>query len=154
MKIIIKNRELGFHLCILLSQDYQSLIIWKYKALAVDKLGYIKGRRSFYISQFVNCRAKVSVSLLNILSWKMTAFIYNNNILTLTFLLPVDESGKRIRTNADHGPVKDYDSYVFDIYSKFVPQPVDINTCSVYDKYDILEEIGKWARVVLKNGIR
>lgn len=55
----------------------------------------------------------------------------------------MDESGKRIRTNADHGPVKDYDSYVFDIYSKYVPQPVDINTCSVYDKYDILEEIGE-----------
>ncbi|KAM3957310.1 projectin protein bent isoform 8-T9 [Aphomia sociella] len=58
---------------------------------------------------------------------------------------PVDETGKRIRTNADHGPVKDYDSYVFDIYSKYVPQPVDINTCSVYDKYDILEEIGTGA---------
>lgn len=55
----------------------------------------------------------------------------------------VDETGKRIRTNADHGPIKDYDSYVFDIYSKYVPQPVDINTCSVYDKYDILEEIGE-----------
>ncbi|KAG7296949.1 hypothetical protein JYU34_019855 [Plutella xylostella] len=58
---------------------------------------------------------------------------------------PVDESGKRIRTNADHGPVKDYDSYVFDIYSKYVPQPVDISTSSVYDKYDILEEIGTGA---------
>lgn len=58
----------------------------------------------------------------------------------------MDESGKRIRTNADHGPVKDYDSYVFDVYSKYVPQPVDISTCSVYDKYDILEEIGEYAR--------
>ncbi|XP_013148822.1 PREDICTED: twitchin isoform X2 [Papilio polytes] len=58
---------------------------------------------------------------------------------------PVDETGKRIRTNADHGPVKDYDSYVFDVYSKYVPQPVDISTCSVYDKYDILEEIGTGA---------
>ncbi|KAI5639981.1 immunoglobulin i-set domain-containing protein [Phthorimaea operculella] len=58
---------------------------------------------------------------------------------------PVDESGKRIRSNADHGPIKDYDNYVFDIYSKYVPQPVDINTCSVYDKYDILEEIGTGA---------
>lgn len=58
---------------------------------------------------------------------------------------PVDAQGKRIRTNADHGPIKDYDSYVFDIYSKYVPQPVDISLDSVYDRYDILEEIGKCA---------
>lgn len=62
-----------------------------------------------------------------------------------SLLYPVDETGKKIRTNADHGPVKDYDSYVFDIYSKYVPQPVDIRTCSVYDKYDILEEIGEYS---------
>lgn len=66
----------------------------------------------------------------------------------MTFYFPVDETGKRIRTNADHGPVKDYDSYVFDIYSKYVPQPVDIRTCSVYDKYDILEEIGKFLTTI------
>lgn len=59
-------------------------------------------------------------------------------------LFPVDENGKRIRTNADHGPIKDYDSYVFDIYSKYVPQPVEISTDSVYDRYDILEEIGEF----------
>ncbi|GBP00364.1 Twitchin [Eumeta japonica] len=63
---------------------------------------------------------------------------------------PVDETGKRIRTNADHGPIKDYDSYVFDIYSKYVPQPVDISTQSVYDKYDILEEIGDFMTVSSK----
>lgn len=56
----------------------------------------------------------------------------------------VDENGKRIRGKAD-GPIKDYDSYVFDIYSKFVPQPVEISQRSVYDKYDILEEIGTGA---------
>lgn len=56
----------------------------------------------------------------------------------------VDENGKKIRGKAD-GPIKDYDSYVFDIYSKFVPQPVDISTDSVYDKYEILEEIGTGA---------
>ncbi|KAG8274160.1 myosin light chain kinase activity protein [Homalodisca vitripennis] len=44
-----------------------------------------------------------------------------------------------------HEKVKDYDYYVFDIYSKFVPQPVDIKTNSVYDYYDILEEIGTGA---------
>lgn len=56
----------------------------------------------------------------------------------------LDENGKRIRGKAD-GPIKDYDSYVFDIYSKYVPQPVEISQRSVYDKYDILEEIGTGA---------
>lgn len=56
----------------------------------------------------------------------------------------VDENGKKIRGKAD-GPIKDYDQYVFDIYSKYVPQPVDISSDSVYDKYEILEEIGTGA---------
>lgn len=56
----------------------------------------------------------------------------------------VDETGKKIRGKFD-GPIKDYDQYVFDVYSKYVPQPVDIKTSSVYDYYDILEEIGTGA---------
>ncbi|ERL85176.1 hypothetical protein D910_02598 [Dendroctonus ponderosae] len=56
----------------------------------------------------------------------------------------VDETGKKIRESHKE-PIKDYDSYVFDIYSKFVPQPVEIKTRSVYDDYDILEEIGTGA---------
>lgn len=56
----------------------------------------------------------------------------------------VDETGKKVRGKAD-GPIKDYDSYVFDIYSKYVPQPVEISLDSVYDRYDILEEIGTGA---------
>lgn len=56
----------------------------------------------------------------------------------------IDENGKKIRGRAD-GPIKDYDSYVFDIYSKYIPQPVDISSDSVYDKYEILEEIGTGA---------
>lgn len=56
----------------------------------------------------------------------------------------IDENGKKVRGKAD-GPIKDYDSYVFDIYSKYVPQPVEISHDSVYDRYDILEEIGTGA---------
>ncbi|XKL66402.1 hypothetical protein PGB90_009822 [Kerria lacca] len=56
----------------------------------------------------------------------------------------IDESGKKIRGRAE-GKIKDYDQYVFDIYSKYVPQPVDIKRESVYDYYDILEEIGTGA---------
>ena len=42
--------------------------------------------------------------------------------------------------------MKDYDQFVFDIYAKYIPQPVDIKTQdSVYDHYDILEEIGTGA---------
>ncbi|XP_065220483.1 twitchin isoform X27 [Planococcus citri] len=56
----------------------------------------------------------------------------------------IDESGKKIRGRTE-GKIKDYDQYVFDIYSKYVPQPVDIKRESVYDYYDILEEIGTGA---------
>lgn len=56
----------------------------------------------------------------------------------------VDKSGKKIRGRNDEKP-RDYDQYVFDIYSKYVPQPVEIKHTSVYDKYDILEEIGTGA---------
>ena len=42
--------------------------------------------------------------------------------------------------------MKDYDQFVFDIYAKYIPQPVEIKTQdSVYDHYDILEEIGTGA---------
>lgn len=56
----------------------------------------------------------------------------------------VDATGKKIRGRSDEKP-KDYDQYVFSIYSKYVPQPVEIKTSSVYDFYDILEEIGTGA---------
>lgn len=55
-----------------------------------------------------------------------------------------DNNGKKIRGRSDE-KVRDYDQYVFDIYSKYVPQPVEIKNISVYDKYDILEEIGTGA---------
>ena len=54
------------------------------------------------------------------------------------------QTGKKIR--GQKCEVKDYDQFVFDIYAKYVPQPVDIKTQqSVYDLYDILEEIGTGA---------
>lgn len=56
----------------------------------------------------------------------------------------VDASGKKIRGRDDEKP-RDYDQFVFDVYSKYVPQPVEIKHTSVYDKYDILEEIGTGA---------
>ncbi len=57
----------------------------------------------------------------------------------------VDPStGKKIR--GQKCEVKDYDQFVFDIYAKYIPQPVDIKTNqSVYDNYDIMEEIGTGA---------
>jgi hypothetical protein len=54
------------------------------------------------------------------------------------------DTGKKIR--GQKCEVKDYDQFVFDIYAKYIPQPVDIKTQqSVYDNYDILEEIGTGA---------
>lgn len=58
--------------------------------------------------------------------------------------IEVDDTGKKIRESHKE-TVKDYDQYVFDVYSKYVPQPVEIKTRSVYDDYDILEEIGTGA---------
>uniref|UniRef100_A0AC35U477 Twitchin n=1 Tax=Rhabditophanes sp. KR3021 TaxID=114890 RepID=A0AC35U477_9BILA len=52
----------------------------------------------------------------------------------------VDDSGRIIRGK---GPVSDnYDAFVIDVWKQYYPQPVDIKHESVYEKYDILEEIG------------
>lgn len=55
-------------------------------------------------------------------------------------------TGKKIRGHSDE-KVWDYDQFVSDIYDKYVPrQPVDIKrNVSIYDRYDILEEIGTGA---------
>ncbi|XP_047491377.1 twitchin-like isoform X5 [Penaeus chinensis] len=55
----------------------------------------------------------------------------------------LDETGKKIRGRKE--VVDDYDKFVFDVYSKYIPQPVDIKHDSVYEYYDILEEIGTGA---------
>lgn len=56
--------------------------------------------------------------------------------------VPRDENGKKIRSQ-HKGPVSNYDQFVFDIYSKYVPEAVDVKVdTSVYDLYEILEEIG------------
>ncbi|GIY64293.1 twitchin [Caerostris darwini] len=52
----------------------------------------------------------------------------------------VDAQGKKIRGRTE-GTISNYDQFVFDI-DKYIPQPVGIKTSSVYDYYDILEEIG------------
>lgn len=38
---------------------------------------------------------------------------------------------------------------MFDIWKQYYPQPIDIKYDSVYDYYDILEEIGTWVLIVL-----
>ncbi|XP_055331451.1 twitchin-like isoform X3 [Paramacrobiotus metropolitanus] len=49
--------------------------------------------------------------------------------------------GKKVR-GKDEGKVSDYDKFVFDVYDKYAKKPVDIKHDSVYQYYDILEEIG------------
>lgn len=39
-------------------------------------------------------------------------------------------------------PSGNYDSYVFDVWKEYYPQPVETKRESIYDYYDILEEIG------------
>jgi len=58
-------------------------------------------------------------------------------------LSAIDESGKIIRGTGDKQD--NYDTFVFDVYSKYIPAPVEIQTESVYENYDILEEIGTGA---------
>ncbi|KAH9366474.1 hypothetical protein HPB48_022308 [Haemaphysalis longicornis] len=55
----------------------------------------------------------------------------------------VDEHGKKIRGKSE-GKISNYDQFVHD-FDKYIPQPIDIKTSSVYDYYDILEEIGTGA---------
>ncbi|XP_071038443.1 twitchin-like [Parasteatoda tepidariorum] len=52
----------------------------------------------------------------------------------------VDAYGKKIRGKSE-GVVSNYDQFVFNM-DKYIPQAVGIKTSSVYDYYDILEEIG------------
>ncbi len=52
----------------------------------------------------------------------------------------MDETGKKIRGK---GPTSDnYDTYVIDIWKEYYPQPCEVKQASVYDYYDIFEEIG------------
>ena len=76
------------------------------------------------------------------LNTKVSILIY---LTGFWFLILVDpETGKKIR--GQKCEVRDYDQFVFDIYAKYIPQPVEIKTQdSVYDHYDILEEIGTGA---------
>ena len=51
------------------------------------------------------------------------------------------KDGKKVR-GKDEGKVGDYDKFVFNVYDKYGKKPVDIKHDSVYQYYDILEEIG------------
>lgn len=39
----------------------------------------------------------------------------------------------------------------YDLWKKYVPQPVEIKTDSVYDYYDILEELGRYDNHIISN---
>nr|XP_040219909.2 twitchin isoform X7 [Anopheles coluzzii] len=56
----------------------------------------------------------------------------------------LDEHGKPKRQGKKEA-ISDYDDYVFDVYSKYHPKPVEISNKCVYDQYEILEEIGTGA---------
>ncbi|KAL8579176.1 hypothetical protein ACOMHN_010760 [Nucella lapillus] len=56
-----------------------------------------------------------------------------------------DEFGRKVRGKYDGPKINDYDRFFDDIWKKFVPQPVEIKQGSVYDLYDILEELGSGA---------
>ncbi|XP_059156398.1 twitchin-like isoform X4 [Physella acuta] len=56
-----------------------------------------------------------------------------------------DEFGRKLRGKYDGPKINDYDKFYEDIWKKYVPQPVEIKQGSVYDYYDILEELGSGA---------
>ncbi|GAU87381.1 hypothetical protein RvY_00244-2 [Ramazzottius varieornatus] len=51
------------------------------------------------------------------------------------------KDGKKVR-GKDEGKVGDYDKFVFNVHDKYGRKPVDVKHDSVYQYYDILEEIG------------
>uniref|UniRef100_A0A0N5C6U2 non-specific serine/threonine protein kinase n=1 Tax=Strongyloides papillosus TaxID=174720 RepID=A0A0N5C6U2_STREA len=55
----------------------------------------------------------------------------------------VDETGKLIR--GEGLPSSNYDNFVIDVWKQYYPQPVEIKHDSIYDYYDVLEEIGNGA---------
>lgn len=66
---------------------------------------------------------------------------YKERIKTyVCYTFTVDETGKVIRGKGV--PSDNYDSYVIDVWKQYYPQPVEPKKASVYDYYDILEEIG------------
>ncbi|RUS77263.1 hypothetical protein EGW08_014977, partial [Elysia chlorotica] len=56
-----------------------------------------------------------------------------------------DEFGRKIRGKYDGPKINDYDKFYEDIWKKYHPQPVEVKQGSVYDYYDILEELGSGA---------
>ncbi|XP_076471204.1 twitchin-like [Babylonia areolata] len=56
-----------------------------------------------------------------------------------------DEQGRKVRGKYDGPKINDYDKFFENLWKKYVPQPVEIQTGSVYDYYDILEELGSGA---------
>ncbi|XP_052800015.1 twitchin-like isoform X4 [Mya arenaria] len=56
-----------------------------------------------------------------------------------------DEFGRRQRGKYDGPKIADYDKLYYDLWKKYVPQPVEVKQESVYDYYDILEELGSGA---------
>lgn len=64
----------------------------------------------------------------------------------------IDENGRRKRGKDGFAP-SDYDKCVHDPWSKGVPQPADLRGGSVYDYYDIFEELGSGAFGVVHRAV-
>jgi len=56
-----------------------------------------------------------------------------------------DEDGNRIRGKYDGPKITDYDKHWWDFWKDSKPREVEIKTSSVYDFYDVYEELGKGA---------
>ncbi|CAH1785273.1 unnamed protein product [Owenia fusiformis] len=56
-----------------------------------------------------------------------------------------DADGRRIRGKYDGPKIDNYDKLYYDLWKKYKPQPVTIKQGSVYDYYDIYEELGTGA---------
>ncbi|CAF0846330.1 unnamed protein product [Brachionus calyciflorus] len=63
-----------------------------------------------------------------------------------------DETGKRRRGKDGFAP-SDYDKCVHDLWSRGQPEPADLKIGSVYDYYDIFEEIGSGAFGVVHRAV-
>ena len=66
----------------------------------------------------------------------------------------MDDGGRRVRGKYDGPKIADYDRFYYDYWKNFPkPSPVQIKTGSVYDYYDVFEELGTGAFGVVHRAV-
>ncbi|KAK2158172.1 hypothetical protein LSH36_175g03003 [Paralvinella palmiformis] len=64
-----------------------------------------------------------------------------------------EETGRRRRGKYEGPKIADYDKLYYDLWNKIKPQPVEVKSGSVYDYFDICEELGTGAFGVVHRAV-